>query len=202
MNHRIGRILFALMPLLALTAQLNLAQVEVQEPQPEPKKFTVVGYVPWPVACHPVLVKAVAIGTVPPEVLTPQVTIVSHSAKPVVAVKLRWDVYRFDVAMKKRRAGCDGITEPAETFLSGTTPLIHLGQLAEKETSHISTAPLFIRSPATKTAFVDRPIIMWDEVKSLTSDGKRGSFKDDYAAIIYVSEVHFADGSQWTGVIK
>lgn len=203
MNHRIARSAYLLMTLLMLIAQLSLAQVGVQEHQPARKKFSVVGYNPYPVPCHPVLVKATTIGTKPPEVLTAQVTIQSYSEKPIIAVKLSWNVYKFDVAMQKRsKGGCDGSTPAAEIFLSGTTPLIHLGLLAQNETCHISTNPLVINSPATKTAFVAEPIIKWDEVKSLTSDGTRSSFKDDYGAVIYVSEIHYADGSQWTGAIK
>jgi hypothetical protein len=202
MSHRIGRSAFSLTILLILTAQLNPGQIGVQEAQSPKKKFSVVGYYPSPVACHPVLVKAVSIGAKPPEVLTAQVTIVSFSAKPVTAVKLRWDVYRWDVAMKKRRSGCDGSSEAAEIFLTGTTPLIQLGQLAQNETCNISTYPLLIASPATKTIFVEQPIIAWSEVKPLTSDGTRNTFKDDYAAVIYVSEIQFEDGTKWIGEIK
>jgi hypothetical protein len=202
MNHRIGRSAFTLMMLLMLTSQLNLGQIGAQEAQSSKKRFSVMGYYPWPVACHPVLVRAVSIGTKPPEVLTAQVTIQSFSATPITAVKLGWNVYRWDVAMKKRRSGCDSSPEPAEIFLSGMTPLIWLGQLAQKETCNISTYPLFIKSPATKTVFVEQPIIAWDQVKPLTFDGSRNTFKDDYAALMYVSEIHFEDGTKWTGEIK
>ncbi len=202
MNHKIRTSAFSLMMLLMLTAQLNPGQIGVLEAQSSKKKFSVLGYYPWPVACHPVLVKAVSIGATPPEVLTAQVTLISFSAKQVAAVKLRWDVYRWDLATKKRRAGCDRGSEAAEIFLSGTTPLIQLGRLAEKETCNISTYPLFINSPATKTVFIDRPIIAWDEVKPLTFDGTRNTFKDDYAALIYVSEIQFEDGTTWTGETK
>lgn len=202
MNHKIGSLAFALMMLFTLSLQVNLGQVGVQEAQSSKKHFTVLGYYPSPIPCHPVQVRAVSIGNKPPEVLTAQVTIVSFSAKPITAVKLAWSVYRLDVAMKKRRSACDVYPEPAETFLSGTTPLIHLAQLAQKETCHISTYPLLINSPATKTAFVEQPIIAWDQVKSLTLDGTRNTFKDDYAVLVYVSEIHFEDGTQWTGGIK
>jgi len=75
--------------------------------------------------------------------------------------------------------------------------------LAQANERRRLTNPLFIKSrTTTRTVFVERPIIRWDEVKSLTSDGTRGSFKDDYAAIIYVSEIHFADGTEWKGEIK
>ncbi len=123
MNHKIRTSAFSLMMLLMLTAQLNPGQIGVLEAQSSKKKFSVLGYYPWPVACHPVLVKAVSIGATPPEVLTAQVTLISFSAKQVAAVKLRWDVYRWDLATKKRRAGCDRGSEAAEIFLSGTTPL-------------------------------------------------------------------------------
>ena len=202
MNHRLRRSAFTLMMLFTLISQSNPNQIRAQESQSTKKKFSVVGYYPSPVACHPVQVTAVSIGARPPEVLTAQVTIESFSATPVTAVKLGWTVYRWDVAMKKRRSGCDVSPEPAETFLSGTTPLISLGQLAQQETCNISTYPLLIESPATKTVFVDQPIIAWDQVKPLTFDGTRTTFKDDYAAIMYVSEVHFADGTKWTGEIK
>jgi len=202
MNHKIGRLAVAQMMLFTLSLQVNLGQMGVQEAQSSKKHFTALGYYPSPVPCHPVQVRAVSIGNKPPEVLTAQVTIVSFSAKPVTAVKLAWNVYRLDVAMKKRRSACDVNPEPAETFLSGTTPLIHLPQLAQKETCNISTYPLLINSPATKTAFVEQPIIAWDQVKSLTFDGTRNTFKDDYAALVYVSELHFEDGTQWAGGIK
>lgn len=202
MNPRIRRLAFALMMLLTLTLQVNLAQVGVQEDQSSRKQFTALGYYPLPVPCHPVQVRAVSIGNKPPEVLTAQVTIVSFSAKPITAVKLAWNVYGLNVAMKKRRAACDANPEPAEIFLSGTTPLIQLGRLAQKETCNIGTYPLLINSPATKTAFVEQPIIAWDQVKPLTFDGTRNTFKDNYAALVYVSEIQFEDGTQWTGGIK
>src|SRR6185503_810801 len=92
MNHRIRRSAFTAMMLLMLTAQFNFGQVGVQQPQPARKKFSVVGYSPHPVPCHPVQVKATTIGSRPPEVLTAQVTIQSYSDKPIIALKLSWNV--------------------------------------------------------------------------------------------------------------
>ena len=201
MNHRIGRSAFTLMMLLTLSLQVNLGQVGAQEAQSSKKKITVVSY-HGPAGCHPVEIKAISIGAEPPEVLTAQVTIKSFSATPVTAVKLGWNVYRWNVGIKKRWSGCDDSPESAETFLSGTTPLIQLGQLAQKETCNISTNPLRIKWPATKTVFVEQPIIAWDQVKPLTLDGTRDTFKDDYAVVMYVSEIYFADGTKWTGEIK
>jgi hypothetical protein len=49
----------------------------------------------------------------------------------------------------------------------------------------------------TKTVLIERPIIAWDEVKSLTLDGTRETLRDNYAGVIYVSELHFDDGTIW-----
>lgn len=202
MNHRIGRSALVMVMLLTLSLQVNLAQVGGQEAQSSSKHFTVVGYHHWPAPCHPVEVRNISIGTKPPEVLTPQVTIESFSPKPVTAVKLTWSVYKMSVGLAKRRSDCDGSPEPAEIFLSGTTPLIQLGELAQKETCNISTYPLLVNNPTTKIVYVVQPIIAWDEVKSLTFNGTRNTFKDDYVLMMYVSEIHFADGTKWTGEIK
>jgi hypothetical protein len=189
--------------LMTLATQLNLGQVGAQETQIAKKKFTVIGYYTAPTRCHPVMVTSVSIGANPAEVLTSQAGIESFSAKPITAVKLKWEIYRMDVAMKKRRAGCEGTGEPAEVFLSGETPLIPVGRLAEKEICNIiSPYPSITPPKVTRTVMVERAIIMWDEVKSLTTDGTRNTFKDNYAALVFVSEVHFEDGTTWTGEIK
>jgi hypothetical protein len=164
------------------------------------RQFTVVPY-KGPVACHPVEVKAASLGTEPPEVVTAQVNIESFSTKPVTAVKLAWNVYRMNPGLRKRGSGCEENPRAAESFLSGSTPLIQV-QLLEKETVNIGINPMPYKYPATKTVFVDQPIIAWDAVKSLTSDGTRDTFKEDYALVMYISEVHFADGTKWTGEIK
>lgn len=202
MNHRILGSAFTLMMLLTLGLQANLAQGGLQvDDSTRKKKFTVVPY-KGPVACHPVEVKAASIGAEPAEVLTAQVNIESFSAKPVTAVKLAWNVYRMNAGLRKRSSGCDDNPKSAETFLSGSTPLIQLGQLAEKETVNIGINPMPYKYPATKTVFVEQPIVAWHEVKVLTSDGTRDTFKDDYALVMYISEIHFADGTRWTGEIK
>lgn len=204
MNHRIVGSAFTLMMLLTFGLQVGLGQGLMGEGgagQPPKKTFTVRPY-KAPVACHPVEVKAVSIGAQPPEVLTAQVNIESFSPKPVTAVKLAWNVYTMDEGLRKRDSGCDDDSQPAVIILSGSTPLIQLGQLAEKETVNIGINPMPYKYPAKKTVFVERPIIAWDEVKSLTFDGTRATFKEDYALVMYISEIHFADGTKWTGEIK
>jgi hypothetical protein len=202
MRYRIARSAVSLMMVFMSIAQLNHSQMGVLAADSSKKKFSVVGYYPGPAGCHPVQVTAVSIGSKPPEVLTAQVTLVSFSNKPVTAVKLKWEVFRWEVAMKKRLSNCGVGPEAVETFLSGITTLIKLGPLAQKETCNISTYPLLINTPATKTVFVDQPIIAWDQVKPLTLDGSRNTFKEDYAAVIYVSEIQFEDGTTWSGGLK
>lgn len=201
MNHRIAGSAFTVMMLLALSLQTSLGQGMGAGGQAAKKRFTVLPY-KGSVACHPVEVKAVSIGGAPLEVVTAQVNIESFSPKPVTAVKLAWNVYRMNAGLRKRSSGCDENPRSAESFLSGSTPLIQLGQLAEKETVNIGINPMPYKYPATKTVFVDQPIIAWDEVKALTTDGTRDTFKDDYALVMYIAEIHFADGTKWTGEIK
>jgi hypothetical protein len=205
MNQRSRILAFLLLLTSVLTAQLSFEHVEAQAVQAPRKRFAVQGYYTWPTPCHPVMVNSTTIGANPPEILTAQASIVSFSAKPVVAVRLKWNVYRYDVAMKKRKGGdgCEPSAEKAEIFLSGTTPLIMIGKLLEKEVCTIGPNPLAIVPPRhePKVVFIDRPIIMWDEVKSLTVDGTRNTFKDNYAAVVFVSEIQFDDGSTWTGDI-
>jgi hypothetical protein len=147
-------------------------------------------------------VKVVSIGAQPPEVLTSQVVIESFSDKPVAGVKLRWDVYSWDVGRKKAQSSCDATPEAADIYLSGTTPLVRVGSLAKGEVYNITSNPRATFPLATKTIVVDRPIIAWDEVKHLTLDGTRATFTGHYAAVIYVSEVQFEDGTRWEGEVK
>lgn len=202
MNHRIIGSAFTLTMLLTLGLQASLGQDGMRPDRSTSRRqFTVVPY-KGPEPCHPVEVKAASIGAESPEVLTAQVNVESFSAKPVTAVKLAWNVYRMNPGLRKRVSGCEENPRAAESFLSGSTPLIQVGELLEKETINIGINPMPYKYPATKTIFVDQPIIAWDAVKSLTSDGTRDTFKDDYALVMYISEVHFADGTKWTGEIK
>jgi hypothetical protein len=202
MNHRIAGSAFTLVMLLTLSLQAGLGQGVFRGADGEPtkKRFTVVPY-KGPTPCHPVEVKAASIGTEPPEIVTAQVNIESFSTKPVTAVKLAWNVYRMNPGLRKRVSGCEDNPRAAESFLSGSTPLIQV-QLLEKETVNIGINPMPYKYPATKTVFVDQPIVAWDAVKSLTTDGTRDTFKEDYALVMYISEIHFADGTKWTGEIK
>jgi hypothetical protein len=144
-------------------------------------------------------------GSVNPAILTSMITIKSFSEKPVKALKVTWDIYQWDTGMKKRRAACDAATEPAEVFLSGTTPLIEVGRLLKGEHYTISLNPqeMWSAQQVNKVVLVDWPIVGWDELKPLSRDGKtRGNFKDDYSGIIYVSEIHFEDGTRWEAEMK
>lgn len=205
MNYRAVNTSFALLILLTLPLQSNSGQILEQENQlPAKSGLVMVPYHAPPTGCHPVAVKAVSIGAQPPEWLTSQVIIESLSDKPIVAVKLRWDIYGRAVGLKKARSSCDALPDAAEIYLSGTTSLIRVERLVKGERYDISTNSQRVRTPfpVAKTIFVAEPIIAWDEVKELTLDGTRDTFKGDYAAVMYVSEVHYEEGTKWEGGVK
>jgi hypothetical protein len=208
MNYRAVNAAFALLILTTLSSQPHSGRILAQETPSTSRQgfFTVLPYYHsrnYPrTGCHPVEVRVVSIGARPPEVLTSQVIIESFSDKPVAAVKLRWDVYSRDAGRKKARSSCDATPEAADRYLSGTTPLVQVGHLAKGEVYNITSNPRATFPLATKNIVVDWPVIAWDEVKGLTLDGTRATFKGEYAAIIYVSEVQFEDGTRWQGEVK
>src|SRR5688572_21132257 len=191
MKHRTA----ALLVISALSLQIASAQSLPQQTESFSKrKFTMLPYLRTG-GCHPVEVKSVSMGSARPEILTSMITIKSFSDKPVTALKVRWDIYKFDVGMKKRTASCDAAVEPAEIFLSGTTPLIEVGRMLKGELYTISLNPPEIRSAhqVNKVVLVGWPIIFWHELRPLSIDGTRGNFKDDYSGIVSVAEIHFED---------
>ena len=200
MKHRT----LVLLVMSALSLPIVLAQSLTQQSETLSKrKFTIAPYVRTG-GCHPVEVKSNSMGSVNPAILTSMITIKSFSEKPVRALKVRWDIYQWDIGMKKRRAACDAAAEPAEIFLSGTTPLIEVGRLLKGELYTISNHPQEMPSPwpVNKVVLVDYPIIGWDELKPLSIDGTRRALKDDYSGIVYVSEIHFEDGTRWEAEMK
>lgn len=204
MRYRTATFSFALLVISALSLQIDSAQSLTQQAGTSVnKKFAMLQHLRKD-NCHPVEIKAISVGTVPPEVYTSLISIKSFSDKPVTAVKVRWDVYKWALGMRKRVAACDAASEPAEIFLSGTTPLIELGRLLKGETYNISSDPLRVTTahPANKVILVAQPIIAWDELKSLSIDGSRGNMKDDYVGIVYVAEIHFEDGTRWEAEMK
>ncbi len=202
MNHQTARIAFALTLFLTLAFQTSLGQVAPEAPKVQKKSIAIVRYYHPRAGCHPVEVKSVSLGGQPLDVLLAQITIESFSAKPVSAIKLGWNVYKRDVGVRKSLSPCDVTSDGADVLLSGITPLIELGALLQKETVNIGTNPLQVAMPATRTVFVDQPLITWDEVKSLTDDGTRRTLKDDYAVLLYVSEIDFKDRTKWEGNVK
>ncbi len=204
MKHRTATISLALLVISAFNLQIDFAQSLTQQTEnSSQKKFSIAPYLRT-AGCHPVEVKAISMGAVQPEVLTSLVAIKSFSDKPVTALKVRWDIYKWDIGTKKRRASCDAAAEPAEIFLSGTTPLIEVGRLVKGEIYNISSDPLRANTPfpANKVILVEWPIIAWDQLKSLSIDGSRGNLKDDYLGIVYVAEIHFEDGTRWEAETK
>ncbi len=139
--------------------------------------------------CEPAEVKFVSMGHQPKEAILAQVTIENRSDKVIAAVKLGWRVYGDKEGMRISTSSCAAPAPSAEVFLSGTTPLIQLEALGPKETSHIAIYPLPVPVPADKTVFVDRAFISVDDIQSLTAN--------KYTAVVFVSEIHYGDGTRW-----
>jgi hypothetical protein len=144
--------------------------------------------------CYPVEVMGIALSGYPLEVLLAQATVENRSDKTVTAVKLAWKVHGFTKGIVPHDLLC-GVPSEGKVFLSGNTPLISLGQLAPTETCHIGQKPLVGKAPATHTVFIDYPILSADDIKSLPVDETRRA--DKYAIALYVSEIHYADGTTW-----
>ena len=157
-----------------------------QEPLSVRQRFSAV---PAYRRCEPAEVKFVSMGRQPKDALVAQVTIENRSDKVITAVRLGWKVYAEQEGVKISTSSCAAPPPSAEVFTSGTTPLIQLETLGPKETSHIAINPLPLPMPATKTVFVDRAIISVDDIKSLAINR--------YAAVVFVSEIHYGDGTRW-----
>ena len=155
------------------------------------ESFIVVPAVHW---CYPVEVSGIALRGYPLEVILAQATVENRSEKTVTAVKLGWRVHGFTKGPTPDYLRC-GVPPESKVFLSGNTQLISLGQLAPNETCHIGPNPLVSKSPATHIVFIDYPILDADDVKSLPIDESRKA--DKYAIALYVSEIHYADGTTW-----
>lgn len=139
--------------------------------------------------CEPAEVRFVSTGHQPKEAVLAQVTIENRSDKVIAAVKLGWRIYGDKEGMRISISSCSAPAPSAEVFLSGTTPPIQLEALGPQETSHIAIAPLPVPIPADKTVFVDRAFISVDDIRSLTAN--------KYTVVVFVSEIHYADGTRW-----
>ena len=176
MNHGQGAFAFFLLTLLLVASPFSFGKARQQA---QKKHFTVVSYYQSPPVCHPAEVRGVSIGAKPPEVLTSNVVVESFSAKEITELKLTRKVYAWGEGLKRRHGRpCEAMADD-KVFLSGTTPLIEVGHLFEKETCNITTGRPSLSGLTTKTVLIDQPIIAWDEVKSLTFDRTRNTFKDD-----------------------
>lgn len=194
MNTNNQRTLLGALILFTLAFHPSLIQnLKAQQTQPSVRQRFVI--VPAAQRCQPAAIKFVSFGKQPPDALLAQVTVENRSDKVVTAVKLGWKVYNYSEGIKISLSYCDAKPASAEVFLSGTTPLIQLEALTAKATSNISTNPLVIPTPATKTVFVDHPLLTAEDVKSLPLDNPTPKIK--YAVVMYVSEIHYDDGTTW-----
>lgn len=178
---------------VAFHPSLNLSAEAQQQPAVSVRQRFVV--VPANQRCQPAAVKTVSFGRQPADALLAQVTIENRSNKAIADVKLGWRVYNFPEGTHVSLAFCDTQRPSAEVFLSGVTPVIQLEGLAPNETGTISINPLVVPSTATKIVFIDHPLLTAEDVKSLPLDSPTPIVK--YAVVMFVSEIHYADGTAW-----
>jgi hypothetical protein len=194
MRSNIQKALLGSLLLFTLTFHTGLNQnLKAQQPTPSVRRRFVI--VPANQRCQPASVKSVSFGRQPPDALLAQATVENGSDKVITAVKLGWKVYSYSEGTKGLLAFCDPQPPSAEVFLSGATQLIQLEALASKETGTISISPLVLPTTATKTVFVDHPLLTADDVKSLPLDSSTPIIK--YEVVMFVSEIHYADGTTW-----
>ena len=150
--------------------------------------------------CHPASLKYVSFGRQPDDALVAQVTVENRSDKTLNAVKLGWKVYDEVNGTKMQIGFCDAQPPDAEILLSGSTQLIQLEALASKETANVSIHPLVVGTPATKTIFIEHPLLTANDVKSLPLADLTPVIR--YAVVMFVLEIHYADGTTWETTTK
>ena len=156
------------------------------------QRFTIV---PANRRCQPASLKYISFGEQPDDALVAEVTVENRSDKTLTAVKLGWKVFDEVNGTKMQIGFCDAQPPDAEMLLSGSTQLIELEALASKETADVSIAPLVVGVPATKRIFIEHPLLTANDVKSLPlTDPTRVTI---YAVVMFVSEIHYADGTTW-----
>ncbi len=192
MNGIQKQVLALLLFALALMLSLNQNLEAQQRPLTIRQRFTIV---PANQRCQPAALKFVSFGRQPANALVAQVTVENRSVKTITAVKLGWRVYSYPEGTKEGLAFCDTQSSSTKVLLSGTTPLIQLGALAANETSNVSINPIVIPTPATKTVFIDQPLLTADDVKSLPLDDPTPVIK--YSVVMFISEILYADGTTW-----
>ena len=179
-----------------LAVAFNLSQDRNLKAQQRPltirQRFTIV---PANQRCQPASLKYISFGQQPADALVAQVTVENRSDKTLTAVKLGWKVYDQVNGTKMQIGFCDAQPPEAEILLSGSTQLIQLEALALKETANVSIDPLVISTPATKTIFIEHPLLTANDVKSLPLTDPTPVSK--YAVVMFVSEIHYADGTTW-----
>jgi hypothetical protein len=174
------------LPGLHLDAQAQQSAASVR------RRFVIV---PANQRCQPTTIKMLSFGQQPPDALLAQVMIENRSEKALAEVKLGWRVYNYPEGTKVSLAFCDPPPNSAEVFLSGATELIKIEGLAPNETGTISIKPLPVPTTATKTIYIERALLTTEDVKSLPLDDPTPVIK--YVVVMFVSEIHYADGTVW-----
>ncbi len=204
MNIRALRIAFVSLALLVFVSQpgavSGLAQDARQAtPPPKPERAKWVA----PVAhasspeCSPAGIASHGSPIYPPEEFISNVFIQNYSSKPVTAVRMSWKVFDAENWQKQKSGKCAPAPE-AEFLLSGNTPLVEFGgPLRKGEKCYVGRHPRILGYPPALSVSIDWMIVGTGQLTPLMEDASERRFKDDYLLLLYVSEVHFSDGTRW-----
>jgi hypothetical protein len=144
--------------------------------------------------CGPAMVQGFGLGNQPLDVMLAQVFVESRSEKVIRAVRLSWRVYENEQGGRVAAKLCESPTPDA--LISGGSDLIELQALHPKERVIIGINPLPVLNPGKRTVYVDKPFIrVWDVKSVVDNDNVKGRM---YMVVLYISEVRFKDGTQWT----
>lgn len=197
---------FARLTLLCVAALTLISPASAQRRRaqrnllPAMEAVTAIPYYPSEGSCGPVQVWSINFyGKQPPEVVVPGITLKSLSSKPVVAVRVGWNVFDNDTARIRRiLTRCDALLNSHKPLLSGTIPVIKLEPFYKDQTYLLS--PVLLRDtfdPPDKSRQLEHPLVTVSDIKSLVASGTSNKFKDRYNIVVFVAEVYYQDGTKW-----
>jgi hypothetical protein len=149
--------------------------------------------------CDPAQVRMFSLGLQPVDAVLAQVAVENRSQKTITAVKLRWHVYDERNGHNLSLASCTVDFPIPQSLLTGTTEAIQLPALNPRHTYTIGINQLPVPSTQNDAVFVNRPFVTVDDLRSLITNTEGPAVK--YALVIFVAEIQYKDGTNWTGGI-